>query len=116
MKVKISMKKRNDLILIGVILVISLVSLLVFFLTRSNGKKAIIYYDGEVIKEVNLNKDQEFEVEGLISNVLISIKDGRIAIIESGCSNKICINTGYIEYSNENIVCLPNKISIVIEG
>lgn len=115
MKEKKYTKIRNDIILIAIILVIVGALFLVYFLNRSNGKRALIYHDSELILEVDLNTDREYIVKGDISSMIIVVNDGGIFVKESGCPNQTCVNEGSIMYSNEVIACLPNHIYIKIK-
>ena len=78
---------------------------LVYFLNRSNGKRALIYHDSELILEVDLNTDREYIVKGDISSMIIVVNDGGIFVKESGCPNQTCVNEGSIMYTNEVIAC-----------
>ncbi len=114
MKEKKYIKIRNDIILIAIILTIALAFFLIYFFNRKDGKKALIYHDDELILEVDLKKDNEYSINGDISNMIIVVNNGKIAVKESGCQNQICVNTGSIMYTNEVITCLPNHIYIRI--
>ncbi len=63
-----------------------------------------------------LSKDQILEIEGFDGHTEIEIKDGKVRVLSSSCKNKDCIKRGTIEKNGESIVCLPNKVVIMIEG
>ena len=46
----------------------------------------------------------------------IRVEEGRIAVIDADCPDKICVNQGYIKNGAVPIVCLPHKLSITITG
>lgn len=115
MKEKKYTKIRNDIILIAIILIIVGALFLIYFINRSNGKKALIYHDDELVLELDLNNNGEYFINGDISSMTIVVYDGKIAVKESGCLNQICVNTGSIMYTNEVISCLPNHIIIKIK-
>lgn len=125
-------KIRNDIILIVSIL---LIALLVFFIFKLNSTDdnlhAMVYYDNELVLEVDLdsnsykihnneivnkNNDNEYIVKGSESELTIIVNDNGIKVLDSGCSDKVCVNQGYISSSNRTITCLPNKIYIKLVG
>ncbi|MBQ3253450.1 MAG: NusG domain II-containing protein [Acholeplasmatales bacterium] len=110
-------KKRNDIILISsIILVLTVVFIIWNLFNKEPGKKAIIYHNSEVIKEVDLSEDQEFTISGNISELTIIVKDGKICVFESGCENQICVDEGYKENDLDLITCIPNGIQIKVVG
>lgn len=109
--------KRNDIILIGIILVIAVASLLYINASKQGGDTAIIKVDGVVYKEVSLDKDTTLEIEGVNggTNMLI-IEDGHADMIDASCPDKLCVDQNNIEYNGETIVCLPNRVVIEVQS
>ncbi len=116
------MKKfRFDIILI-IILVASLATwLIVWGISAKNvNKKAVISYGDEVIKEVNLNENQEITLYELSDGrklnyeMLIVVSDGSIWVEENDCPNHDCIKAGKKSNVGDVIICLPNNIIIRI--
>jgi len=115
------MKKtlRNDLILIGSLLVIIIASFLAVFLTRKKKNLvAKIYVKNELVKVVELANanDQEFEIDGANGKLKIVIKNHSIGVTEASCPHQDCVHTGFISESNRPIICAYNQVYIVIEG
>lgn len=48
-------------------------------------------------------------------NVLV-IEDGGVYMKEASCKNQICVNTGTITQAGQSITCLPNRVSVQLEG
>lgn len=114
--------KKGDYILIFLIIIISVCSIL--YMTISTGsqlymqKKVIIELDGKLYKEILIDEETSLIIdieENHIKNK-IHIENNKVFMEESNCNNQICVKQGYIEKSNQMIVCLPNKISVRIEG
>lgn len=83
---------------------------------RKSYQKANIYQDGEFLMEVDLSRDQEFQIdwnEGDGFNVIL-VKDGKIGVIESSCKDHVCEHMGMIRDSKMPIVCLPNHLMIEV--
>lgn len=110
---------RNDLILIGSLLIAIIIALVTILLTRTKDNLvATVRVQNEVVLTIDLNKEngKDFYVEGLKGKVHIRVKDGGIAVIESNCPHQDCVNMGYVYESNRPIICAYNAVSVVIEG
>lgn len=110
---------RNDLILIGSLLVLAIISLvLVLTLKTKKNLQAKVYVQNEVVEVIDLSKKEEkdYYVQGLKGQVHIHTKNGGIAIVESGCPHQDCVNMGYVYETNRPIICAYNAVYIVIEG
>lgn len=81
-------------------------------------KTAIIKQDGSIIKEIDLSsvtEPYEFDIKTSDGHSnTIRVEKERIAVIDSDCTDKICVNTGYISNGIVPIVCLPHKLSITV--
>lgn len=110
---------RNDLILIGSLLVLAIISLvLVLTLKTKKNLQAKVYVQNEVVEVIDLSKKEEkdYYVQGLKGQVHIHTKNGGIAIVESNCPHQDCVNMGYVYETNRPIICAYNAVYIVIEG
>ena len=115
------MKKiRNDLILIGCIILIAVILLIGIY---SCGKKdnlvAYVYHNNEVVLTIDLSTLEEetiYYVEGDVDTVVIIASNKGIRISEAGCKDNVCVNQGMINNSAQTITCLPNRIVIRLEG
>ncbi len=122
MKIKIA-----DYFIVGFILFTGLAGL--WFNVQEAGavgqKYAVIYLENEQIAELSLSPGESFEYtfnfgpEGE-HTARVEIDDGKIRMLPMGeelCPRGICSHTGWIDYSYESIVCLPNQIRIAfVEG
>lgn len=109
--------KRNDFILIGIILVIAVVALVYMNIVKVTGDKVIVKVDGKVYKELPLDKDTSLEIEGVNGGTnLLVIKDGQADMVDASCPDKLCIHQKNILKTGETIICLPNKVIIEIQS
>ena len=76
--------------------------------------KAVIYQDSRMLESVDLDKDSLFSI--LNGKMQIKVKDGKIRVTQADCPQHLCVNMGWIEYSGQSIVCVPNKILIEIKS
>ena len=108
---------KADFLAVGIVAVIAILVSIIFW-TRvgsEEGSMVSVYQDGTLIKEVSLNSDTEFVIEGEYKNV-VTIKDGKAGITESDCPGTDCVHSGWIHEAGRSIVCLPNRVELRIEG
>lgn len=108
--------KKNDFILIGVILVLAAAGLLYMNMTQKTGDMVIITVDGKVYKELPLDKDITLDIEGINGTNLLEIKNGYANVIEASCPDDVCVHAKSIHYNDETIVCLPNKVIVKVQS
>lgn len=99
-----------DFFVIALVLICALAIWLYPFFTKS-GEHARIE-QAQTLQKVSLFEDSEIQLDG----ATVSVKNGKIAITQSDCPDKVCIKTGEISKKGETIVCVPNEIVITIEG
>ena len=80
---------------------------------------AEITIGGKLYKRVALtgHKEEEtIEVDTKWGNNIVLVKDEQIAMIDTDCSDKLCLEQGYISKPGESIVCLPHRVMIQVIG
>lgn len=102
-----------------ILLVVISAGLLIYRNASASGAVAVITQDGKEFQQIDLDKVEEsytlrVDHPGGGYN-LVLVEYGRISVIEASCPDKVCINQGTISDSLTPIVCLPNKMMIVIE-
>ena len=113
--------KKNDVILIAVILVLTAICLLGIRIWQKNNTGgeavAVVTIDGSVFGKYPLSEDtkERIDLEDGSYNVL-TVKDGYAEVTEASCPDQICVHHNHIRYSGETIVCLPNKLVVEIHG
>ena len=106
--------KKNDWILVAVILVLAGVGFLIYTnLGRQVAGIVKVTVDGELFGTYSLEKEQEIKIND--TNYLL-IKDGEADMIEADCPDQICVDHKTISKNKETIVCLPNKVIVEIFG
>lgn len=107
---------------IAVFLAVILVSFFILVIKQNFGtrdKTAVIRQDNKVISKIDLSavtSPYEFTVtDSAGGSNTIRVENGKIAVIDADCPDKICVSRGYISTSVLPIVCLPHKLTITIE-
>ena len=107
-------KLIRDLVLAGSLLLAAVILLLVINGSRESGGVAVVRVDGVETERLPLSANGTFPLNGG-SNILI-IQDGQAWMSEANCPDLICVRQGKIHYSGQVITCLPNRLSVTIEG
>ena len=112
-------KHRISIIVVASLLLLSIIVLLAFSLTRVEGadvpNAAVeITVDGKVVKTYSLFEDGTYTLNGG-TNVIV-IEEARVYMTHSSCPDHVCERTGKIKYVGQSIICLPNKLSVTIVG
>ena len=70
-----------------------------------------------LINQLSLDNDIEhYRIEGLKGHIDIRIKNKSVNITSASCKHKTCMNMEPIRKPGDNLVCIPNQISITIAG
>lgn len=111
---------KGDKYIVVFLLLISLVGILYQTSAYAGGgsKWAEISVNGKVIQKVQLKEGyrQEIQVGGEKEFDVIEIKDGAVRIKEADCPDQDCIKTGWISRPGQQIVCLPYRLVVKIDG
>lgn len=109
-------RKKNDLILIGVILAAAVLIFVYSLLTRTGGAYAVVTVDGEEIGRYRLDEPFETEIVTDLGRNILVIADGKARVTEADCPDGLCVSQKDICYEGETIVCLPHRLIVTIEG
>ncbi len=94
-------------IIVGLICIACLVSSFIF---SDIGKTVTVTVDNKVVYKASLYTNNEIQLK----HGTVIIKNGYVYMDKADCDNQICVNTGKINKSGQQIVCLPNKILIEV--
>ena len=113
------MEKRQRIfwIILIILLVVCGIWIVISLLSVGEGNYAVIKVDGEIIRQLPLAEDTVVMIDGKNNIRLKVIVDkGSIFVEHSDCPDKICEQKGRITKTNENIICLPARTVIEIQG
>ena len=110
----LAIKHRIDIIVIASLLVLSISFLLISTLTRKDGATAVITVGGVTVGEYPLDRNGEYTINN--GTNILTVKDGVAYMSYSNCPDHICENTGKVKYVGQQITCLPNRVTITING
>ena len=107
-------KLIRDLILAGSLLLAAVILLLAINGSRESGGMAVVRVDGVETERHPLSVNGTFPLNSG-SNILI-IQDGQAWVSEANCPDLICVRQGKIHYTGQVITCLPNRLTVTVEG
>ena len=86
-------------------------------LIRANQPSTIaIYKDNSLYATYPLNEDRELSIQGRQGPMKIRIHDGFVSVSSSTCMKQICVKSGAISKSYQQLVCAPNHVLIEIQS
>lgn len=104
--------KKGDLVLLAVVLCISAVLFICLWLLSPKGGMAVVTLDGTELGRYTLTEDAEVTLpEGHI----LVISDGEASVTYAPCRDQICVHHIPISRSGETIVCLPYRLTVIVE-
>ena len=106
--------KKNDIILIGVLLTISLVCIAYMYILRNRGKVAVLTYGDKKEARLSLNKDGIYDYESNGYTIHIEVKNHAAAFVQSPCPDHLCEHYGYLKDEGATAVCLPARAALTI--
>ena len=110
---------RNDLIVIGSLLLVAILSLVFVFAFRTKKNLvATIYVQNHVVETIDLSKKEEkdYLIHGINGDLHVHTHDGAIAVLSSNCPHQDCVKMGYVNETNRPIICAYNAVCISISG
>lgn len=67
-------------------------------------------------REISLEQDATVSVPGPLGDSVVKVEHGIVYMVSSPCPTKVCINMGEISEAGESIVCIPNRVYVLIRG
>ncbi|MDX8413265.1 MAG: NusG domain II-containing protein [Mariprofundales bacterium] len=62
------------------------------------------------------DQPKQIQVMGDIGEAVITLSADGVRMIDAPCRNKQCILSGLHHHSGDMIICLPNRVSVLIIG
>lgn len=104
----------RDTLLIITLLLIGIILLFVLRGQSNEGSYVIIMYQNEEKARFSLASDGIYNINN--GKNKIEILGGKVRMTYADCPDELCIRQGWIEYDGQSIICLPNKITVMVSG
>lgn len=112
-------KRRNDIILIVMLVAIACVLSMILYIKNEDSDilTVEVSVDGQVIDTYPLGTDEKYNTQCQldIGNYLV-IEGGYVYLKDADCPDKLCVKQGRISKAGESIICLPHHLVIRIVG
>lgn len=105
--------KKNDLRLIGLIVLAALVIMGYLYITKDEGIRVVVTVDGKKYGDYDLSDNQTILIQGTNT---FQIQDRKVFMTKADCPDKLCVHHKPIFRDGESIICLPNKVVVSIIG
>jgi hypothetical protein len=107
-------KALADTCLIGALLLLAAVLYFAFSAGRDAGAWAVVRVNGEEVARYSLAQSGTYPLNG--GTNLLVIDGGEAWLTDADCPDKLCVRQGHIKYNGQCITCLPNKLTVTLEG
>ena len=107
-------KLLADLCVILALLLVAGGLALALRLGREAGGQAVVRVDGRVTERHPLTENGVYPLNGG-SNILV-IENGEAWLSDANCPDHLCVKMGKIRYNGQTITCLPNRLTVTVEG
>lgn len=106
---------KGEIIITAAVIIICAAAFFIMNAKDNSSGYGVIYSDGKAVSRVPLDRYGSFAVPG-IEGMIFSVDENGICVKESDCPDKICVKTGSIDQKYASAVCLPNKVTVTVEG
>lgn len=107
--------KKQDIILIGSLLLIGIAMLACYRLWyHTPGGSIEITINGTLYQTLSLSEDTTIRLPADNGSNVLTIQNGCADITEADCPDKLCVKQKKISHAGETLVCLPHKIVVTV--
>lgn len=104
-------------VLIGILIVLFCGYWLIIKDHSPGGKKIVAIYKGDLrILELPMNNDQVISLNPFGVGMVVEILNQKVRVSSSDCPQQICVRKGWTGLVHDLIICMPNQITVSIEG
>ena len=118
---KMTLKPNKHDIFVGSFIVVLIITLIISLVSLRNSDDHYVYikYDGQVVHQMDLYKDEVFvlndeDYSDLNGDFEITVKDGKVSITKNVCPHDFCKHVGSISHKGQSLICAPNKVVVEI--
>lgn len=105
------MKTKMWILLIALLLIVSVAMSIWLLWPASDAAYAEVWSEGKLLFTLDLRVDAQHTVQTEDGWNVISVRDGKVAVVDANCPDHYCMDRGYCS-GGAQIVCLPNRLVI----
>lgn len=86
--------------------------------TSGTSAKTVNVFNGDIlIHQLPIkNNTTVYRAAGQNGHIDVAVKNGSVKVVSASCKHKTCMELGAINRPGQSLVCIPNKLRVVIEG
>lgn len=108
--------RRGDVLVIAALVLVAALSLWQFVRSAAVEPKTVeVWQNGALVRTIPAMAQVTFDVTGDYTNT-VTLDYGAVAVTHADCPTQDCVHTGWIRYTGQTIVCLPNGLEIRLTG
>lgn len=107
--------KKGDWAVFAAIVLLALLPLLLVNHTQK-AMWAQVRVDGVAMQRLPLASNGDHPIVTPLGTNLVCVRDGAVCIREADCPGLACVQQGWISRAGQVLVCLPHKLTVVLEG
>ena len=100
----------------AILIFAALVSLGFLLFRPKSGAKAEIYLDGDLVRTIDLETLTELIEIPVGDGNIVQAERGKVRMLSADCPDRLCVHMGWSDSPARPIVCLPNRVTVVIVG
>jgi hypothetical protein len=109
-------KRKNDLILLVVLLAAAGLFWLVLTLLSRPGRFVTVTVAGQEVARYALDADGTYTIETPQGQNILVLSEGSAFVQAADCPDQVCVHTQPISRDGQTIVCLPHQLVIEVHG
>ncbi len=84
---------------------------------RGSAVEVVVEVNGKEAMRLPLTGgDGDYRVEGFRGSSLFRVEGGEVWMVDSACPDKLCVGMGHVREAGQAVVCLPNRVTLRLEG
>ena len=104
-------------LLLGGILFLAAAALGCLLLFSGRGAEtAEVYRDGSLVLRIDLGSVSEPYTLELGEGNTLEVERGRVRMLRADCPDQICVHQSWSASAARPIVCLPNRVTVILSG
>ena len=107
---------KLDKLILAAAIAMLLILYYVFWVGSGTAQQVVVMVAGEKRYVYDLNENRIFDVQGKLGISKLEILNGRVRFLESPCTTKFCIRSGWLTSAGGFTACLPNGVSVQLVG
>jgi hypothetical protein len=114
MRSQIRLTVGDGVLLLLVVLLAGLLFVLLPGWVISGGTQLEIRSGNKIVGRYPLDRDQRFEVPGILGTTAVAVEGRRARIVSSPCPHKTCCAMGTVGQEGGVLVCAPNEVIVTV--